>query len=824
MLVLGSLLFASLAIHLTAAQEDAIEGTEAPKFNEDYCDSTLCLKGQKHVACNASLVLHEACSLDAEVLVINDKLQRFLVGRFNALRDSVAKGGFNGLSPAARMGTLKWDPELSYLAEFNVQDCYMKSDECRNTKTSTHAGQIVGYRAMRGKIPDLEDILKDIYGLWMRENSGTSMLDIIKYKDPKKGPPKYNFIQIVLENAGLVGCAVLQQTRNDWLQTFFTCNFGQAPAVGSAVYETGQHAATSCKTGVNPKYVHLCSESEEYEKIGPNTASPAPAAGGDATAAGAETPAPPAASGEETTFEGIMEPTPTPPDKDMLQKKFARFLQLMKRAELHHGRRKIMVITSNHMLSVASSTSAAATAAASVASGSASSSANVQEFKIRVPKMSKKHHVMRFNATLNVDFAQWRNVKLERENNMKEFRGMEEDQPKFARKYRPEAQPWILKVGGKTGKKFKGIREGGVGENAAFYVFTHAPDGAIEAYPLTEWYNFQPIQRYKSLSAEEAEQEFGRRKKITDMDEWIDSEDESDSEDEEDKKKKEQEDSDDGKAKGKGKKGADKKKKKRDVDDEAFEESDDGDEEGREMDYDTSSSEDEPDPEAKVDKDMKGVAEEDALRKLLTSDEEEEDEKKSDESDKEDADGEKKKKEKGKEEGSKDKKKKKPSKDDKKGKSTGSGDSRRRRTKRALPAARTSTSSSSNANKSRSATPTLATDVSKRKMNSLPSDLTGSDTSNSPTSTPAKRPKNEITTSLPTSFSGGKVEDYGITEEAVRRYLKRKPLTATELLTKFKNKKTPVSSDRLVETMTKILKKINPVKHTIQGKMYLWIK
>lgn len=152
-----------------------------------------------------------------------------------------------------------------------------------------------------------------------------------------------------------------------------------------------------------------------------------------------------------------------------------------------------------------------------------------------MPKMRKKHHVMRFNATLNVDFAQWRNVKLERENNMKEFRGMDEDQPKFgagseynrdqreearrkkfgiiARKYRPEAQPWILKVGGKTGKKFKGIREGGVGENAAFYVFTHAPDGAIEAYPLNEWYNFQPIQRYKSLSAEEAEQEFGRRKR-----------------------------------------------------------------------------------------------------------------------------------------------------------------------------------------------------------------------------------------------------------------------------------------------------------------------
>lgn len=271
-----------------------------------------------------------------------------------------------------------------------------------------------------------------------------------------------------------------------------------------------------------------------------------------------------------------------------------------------------------------------------------------------MPKNLKKHHhVMRFNATLNVDFAQWKMVKLERENNLREFKGMDEDMPKFgagseynrelreevrrkkygivAKRYKPEAQPWILKVGGKSGKKFRGIREGGVGENAAFYVFAHAPDGAIEAYPLNEWYNFQPIQRYKALSAEEAEQEFGRRKKvmnffslmlrkrmkgdedepvdpeeakanksagkkgkdlkISDMDEWIDSDDDSESDDEDkEKKKKEDEDSDDGKKK-KPKKGAfEKKKKKRDLDGEAFEESDDGDEEGRELDYISDSS------------------------------------------------------------------------------------------------------------------------------------------------------------------------------------------------------------------------------------------
>lgn len=37
---------------------------------------------------------------------------------------------------------------------------------------------------------------------------------------------------------------------------------------------------------------------------------------------------------------------------------------------------------------------------------------------------------MRFNATLNVDFAKWSQVKMERENNMKEYKGLDEDQPK----------------------------------------------------------------------------------------------------------------------------------------------------------------------------------------------------------------------------------------------------------------------------------------------------------------------------------------------------------------------------------------------------------
>lgn len=43
----------------------------------------------------------------------------------------------------------------------------------------------------------------------------------------------------------------------------------------------------------------------------------------------------------------------------------------------------------------------------------------------------KKHHMMRFHAALGVDFKGWTHTKMERENNMKEFKSLEEDMPKW---------------------------------------------------------------------------------------------------------------------------------------------------------------------------------------------------------------------------------------------------------------------------------------------------------------------------------------------------------------------------------------------------------
>ena len=49
-------------------------------------------------------------------------------------------------------------------------------------------------------------------------------------------------------------------------------------------------------------------------------------------------------------------------------------------------------------------------------------------------------------------------------------------------------------------------------------------------------------------------------------------------------------------------------------------------------------------------------------------------------------------------------------------------------------------------------------------------------------------------------------------------------MTTTELLQKFKSKKTGLSSEQIVTIMTKILKNINPLNQKIKGKMYFSIK
>ncbi|XP_063787209.1 general transcription factor IIF subunit 1 isoform X2 [Pseudophryne corroboree] len=515
-----------------------------------------------------------------------------------------------------------------------------------------------------------------------------------------------------------------------------------------------------------------------------------------------------------------------------------------------------------------------------------SSSQSVTEYVVRVPRNpSKRYNLMAFNAADKVDFSTWNQARMERDLSAKKM-FQDEETPdsgagsEFNRKQREEArrkkygiilkefkledQPWVLRVNGKAGRKYKGVKKGGVTENASYFIFTQCPDGAFEAFPVSNWYNFTPVAKHRTLTAEEAEQEWERRNKIlnhfTIMQQRRLKDQGGDDDDDEDggkqdkggkgKKKKKKNDlkihdleddlelstsesegsGEDGEGgpKAQKKSAAGKKKKGKKSEDEPLEDSDDGDFEGQEVDYmsDESSSDDEhpekPKP-TKEEEHPKGIDEgsessEESEEEKVEEEEEEEEKKaptpqerkkkrdssdESDTSEDSDIDG----------EASSAlfmQKKKTPPKKDKKG---GSNSSSRGNSRPGTP----SPDSGNTSNTLKAAASKLEqgkrgavshTPAAKRlKMDSGPQNASGKST-----------PQPQSGKSTPCSG------DIQLTEEAVRRYLTRKPMTTKDLLKKFQTKKTGLSSEQTVNVLAQILKRLNPDRKTIHDKMHFYLK
>uniref|UniRef100_A0A2K5LH24 Transcription initiation factor IIF subunit alpha n=1 Tax=Cercocebus atys TaxID=9531 RepID=A0A2K5LH24_CERAT len=415
------------------------------------------------------------------------------------------------------------------------------------------------------------------------------------------------------------------------------------------------------------------------------------------------------------------------------------------------------------------------------------SSQNVTKYVVRVPKnTTKKCNIMAFNAADKVNFATWNQARLKRDLSNKKI--YQEEEIEFNRKLReeagrkkygivlekfgPEDQPWLLRVNGKSGRKFKGR----VTENTPYYIFTQCPDGALEAFPVHNWYNFT---LHHTLTAEEAEEEWERRNKVRNHFSIMRQRQLKDQDQDEDEEKEKRgrrkanelrihdlEMSSDashasGEESGRAPKAKNKeplakggrKKKKKGSDDEAFEDSRDGDFEGQEVNYvsdSPSSSQDEPGGKAKAPQQEEGP--------------------------------------KGEEE------KKAPTPQEKKGRKDSkwkpSGGNWRGNSRPGTPSAEGGSTSS-----------TLRARVSE-----MPA---------------AKRLRLDAP---PSGKSTPSSSDLQVTEDAVRRYLTGTPMTTKDLLKKFQTKKTGLISEQTVNVLAQILRRLNPERKMISDKMPFSLK
>uniref|UniRef100_A0A3P8SF85 Transcription initiation factor IIF subunit alpha n=1 Tax=Amphiprion percula TaxID=161767 RepID=A0A3P8SF85_AMPPE len=498
-----------------------------------------------------------------------------------------------------------------------------------------------------------------------------------------------------------------------------------------------------------------------------------------------------------------------------------------------------------------------------------SSSSSTTEYTVRVPKnTSKKYNIMAFNAGDRVSCSTWTQARMERDMSARRIYGEDEMTEgaagsEFGKKQREEArrkkfgivtrefkvedQPWILKVNGKAGKRFKGLKKGGVTENASYYIFTQCPDGAFEAFPVHGWYNFTPQAKHRTLTAEEAEEEWGRRNKVVNhfsimlqrrLREQEHGEDVEDEGDKSGKKKKKggrrggdlrihdleddlemsSDDSDssmedNGESKTKAKKdagkGKGKKKKRKSNNKEALEDSDDGDYEGLEVDYMSDESRSDPATLRCFLPECFSIV---GIDEASESEEESEEEKQNEEETKEEEEE---------EEGKKtpvqmEKKKKKG-----KGLLTKTLDSGGRG------------SAGSSRTGSRPGTPSIDSASTSNTLRAAASKL--EQTQGPGTDSPAAKrlkmepssqspvPSGKSTPQPPSGKSTPSSSDVQLTEEAVRRYLIRKPMTTKDLLKKFQTKRTGLSSEQTVNVLAQILKRLNPERKNVNDKMHFYL-
>jgi hypothetical protein len=135
----GALALAIFALFYLIDDNDAVslinsnEINHKGRSNYNYCESNLCPSNKKHIGCINKGDFGHKCTSDARVVKMDDYTKRLILHQHNQHRSNIAEGKTPGFPQAVRMGPLKWDDELAYLAELNAMSCEIEHDKVRDS-------------------------------------------------------------------------------------------------------------------------------------------------------------------------------------------------------------------------------------------------------------------------------------------------------------------------------------------------------------------------------------------------------------------------------------------------------------------------------------------------------------------------------------------------------------------------------------------------------------------------------------------------------------------------------------------------------------------
>jgi len=235
-------------------------------YHNYYCQPDLCPSNKKHIACINKGNFGQSCTSDARVIELDDYQKRLILHMHNQYRSTIAEGRTPGFPPAVRMGPLKWDDELAYLAQLNAMSCEIEHDKCRNTRAFPFAGQNLAL----GYLLDDHTIdwaIRNFTSEWYIEHTDASPSLIDAFYKPA-GPMIGHFTLMVNDKQSKVGCGMVKLTKRmnnyNYKVHVLACNYSWTNVYTLPVYKKGR-TASKCLTGTHYYYDGLCSDAEQIK-------------------------------------------------------------------------------------------------------------------------------------------------------------------------------------------------------------------------------------------------------------------------------------------------------------------------------------------------------------------------------------------------------------------------------------------------------------------------------------------------------------------------------------------------------------------------------
>lgn len=135
---------------------------------------------------------------------------------------------------------------MAYIAEYNVKQCEMNHDSCRNTQDGQYSGQNLYWGGFQGTA-DIRSHIRGSVEMWYSEVQHAVAADINSFGSATDWYKIGHFSQLAWGTNPSIGCAVSTYSGNPWNSVLIACNYGPGNWMGEAIYQAGP-AGSSCRT------------------------------------------------------------------------------------------------------------------------------------------------------------------------------------------------------------------------------------------------------------------------------------------------------------------------------------------------------------------------------------------------------------------------------------------------------------------------------------------------------------------------------------------------------------------------------------------------